>query len=686
MGFESKSVPTSALFFPLFLSVAVVWSFGSAGSVAADCGCDAYLSQAPYRSLAEDVARVGIAALDPNGRAFSAQPYRLQASAYYSVPEQCRALLAGGAGLPRLKLAFRGTVSSWDRDPERADIDPSAISATYKSLLSAQGAPDGAAAQAALSTQLAASTDADLAISVLKGAPVIGGRLVEPVAFGRAMPVVRALHAVLQTTTDAEALSVLSGYKDLLTTRQKLLLVQTAGMKFHANYDRPRNSQGNSAEGAVTLSAILGAARRNQSRLIDDPRGARDLDFDGTDQEFAGVCRDIASAQGQMLIALGLKNTYVVSHVKTATYHVTVVSQDDKDPTRIYKFDYSRLNGARGGDSRALYQGDADQSLNYRVFRPGDKMKADVLSEYGKFMAEAAGADIHDIDPFARAYGHMAAAEASFGSRKQAQLRAGAGSDGISKYVFAGGNYSWFPASWAPGQVGLVLARKSRDLSDPSPTADTQDIDLVYLHLEQRFRTPSLRFAPGIEARIEGLLQAMASVHRDAATRQQNGQGDGRAQAALKVSQEAWERRWQAVYRASVQVVPGRNDVRSNSSTPQALLNQLLFTAEGRLRLSKSPEGRAYLVAATTVLIDQLGQRGRVEAGIVSDRGAATVLVEGRLSDDTITIQDGTGRRGRVNLTWSPSRVLRLSVVGDASFEGRRLAPLGASSNLELRF
>ena len=60
---------------------------------------------------------------------------------------------------------------------------------------------------------------------------------------------------------------------------------------------------------------------------------------------------------------------------------------------------------------------------------------------------------------------------------------------------------------------------------------------------------------------------------------------------------------------------------------------------------------------------------GRAEAGVVGDKAGATVTLEGRLTEDTAMIQDGSGRSISTNLFLKPHKAVRAGLSATAPLE-----------------
>ncbi|MBF0443442.1 MAG: hypothetical protein HQK54_16160, partial [Oligoflexales bacterium] len=136
------------------------------------------------------------------------------------------------------------------------------------------------------------------------------------------------------------------------------------------NYDRiiPDHPD---RQGIVTLNEIRSTARYNMEiGAYSSDRGR----FPGNRARHGGVCRDIASAQGEILQAFGFRNTFAVAHETRRSRHMTLISQHPTE-NRIYRLDYGRDITVSRSDTRALFAGINDRSTNYRVYLPAGAQK-----------------------------------------------------------------------------------------------------------------------------------------------------------------------------------------------------------------------------------------------------------------------------------------------------------------------
>ncbi|MBI2151152.1 hypothetical protein HYU21_00295, partial [Candidatus Woesearchaeota archaeon] len=165
----------------------------------------------------------------------------------------------------------------------------------------------------------------------------------------------------------------------------------------------------------------------------------------------------------------------------------------------------------------------------------------------------------------------------------------------------------------------------------------TKNLDMIYAQIEQHFDSKSLRVSEHVRAKIESMAGIIFM-----GSRARNGYYEGKlsfqadlyAQFGIRVDQSSASGKYDVIYRAGVQLSPGIRDVRDNYAiqAPVPVINHFFLTAEGRYLLSQSAAGRAYLVASTMVLVDELGLRGRVQGGIQTGRVKILANMEGRLT------------------------------------------------------
>lgn len=191
-----------------------------------------------------------------------------------------------------------------------------------------------------------------------------------------------AANRFLFARTDAEWQTALKQASKVLTFEEQIELTRKVGGilgEKNYNFDRAKMRVDG---GAVLPMTLIDALRRG-------------------DTAKAGVCRDYASFQGQMLEAMGFKNVYVVTH-NAGVLHATVIAQNDKAPGKVLKFNYSSFDQAENSEGvRALSQRD-DVSSHYWISKTAGETVAVLPTELRLAIAKANGENLRDIDVFSR--------------------------------------------------------------------------------------------------------------------------------------------------------------------------------------------------------------------------------------------------------------------------------------------
>lgn len=493
----------------------------------------------------------------------------------------------------------------------------------------------------------------------------------------RTVQVIQAFHHTLSSPGEKEFFSRMSALGATLDVWQRLMLVRMYGSQFEAAYEDARADQIFEARGPRTLGEMLAAANSNYGAGF---HSTYDDDLNYELYMTSGVCRDIASAQGQMLQALGFRDTYIISYAAAGSgLHSAVITRDPTNPQTVYRMNYDAISSAsdRFGPD-AINQGEFDVGMNYFISKPAGEVVADIPSEMGKFMAQASGFDVRTLDPMARLDGHMISAKAALSRKSEFRVFYGTDANGAS-YMGVATALGWAEQSLAPGKIAFALASQARPL-EKFGTYENTGLEVFYMHLEQWLKTKdySMSWAP-LRARIEAVATALfyASRMREGwYDKQLNASGDFRLTAGVRIEQGKddngeWKDRFQASYFGGVQVVPGIKDVRDIywKQVPIFPTNHLILSAEGRYRLSQSKEGRAYLLAAMAVLHDHFGNRARADLGAAVGKFSAVASVEGRLNDDMAPYKDGVERRLYATLTFEPLPAVQLGLQGYRSLE-----------------
>lgn len=501
-------------------------------------------------------------------------------------------------------------------------------------------------------------------------------------------------------TDPKSALNYLSSISKSLSTDEKLRLVTTFGEYALWGYDDDRADQAAKAKGVVTFQTILRASRSNlRTGLLET--------FQAGTREYAGVCRDIASAQVEMLNALGMPHSYAVAFSTQGALHVTAITHDPKDPNIVYKLAYGDRRTSIGADGgEALFQGDIDNATNYWIYKPGGSPVANVPSEFTKIMAEATGFDVKQLDALATPKGSLIAADAmiSKSASTPAQARLFMANSPIGQtYLGASTMVGLAQQSITPGKLGVSLGIEQLPMAIDNNAKD-RSTAFLYFQAEQKIMTPWISTSePRLRARLENTATLLGSVTKemDNPKAELSFAGDLRIDSgiafqanpkATKEDPDPDPGDPQSKLYAGVQVFPGVSDIRNSelvqSSFPyvaQPILPYLNFVKlAGESRIPLRSDHEAYAVVAGTALCGQLGCRGKAEVAAAIDEIAASFAVQGALSGDSPKYEEGTQRKISTNLMFNlfHNPGLMLEVSGFKSIE--KDGDIGATGTLKI--
>ncbi len=436
---------------------------------------------------------------------------------------------------------------------------------------------------------------------------------------------------------ETKALAMISKETASLSTDAKLLLVQKIGQIFAQNYDFGRTNGGPNAGGVVTLSGLLSAENRNRTNGIG-------FGITEPDQKFAGVCRDIASGQGLILNAMGFKETYIVAHATTSAWHTTVITQDPNSPKKYYKLNYDALTREQGGEGGTLlYQGKSDVTTEYMIYLPGGRLVKKVPSELGKIMSEASG--VSNINPFAKASSSLGAVNIELS--KNTSARAFMAKDSLGNdYAGAALTSNLYQSERQKLRFGTVYAHES-----------TRNFDVFYNRLQHVISSPYYNlYKDQIRAKIDATTDAILGFVSPASSGDSKyswynriyGSLDSKIGGEVQIGNPEKDKTVGAL-RAQVGTMFGGSDVRrAEVSSIRPYINDLILTAEGRYELSKTPEGRSYLIASTAVLLDYFGPKLLAEIGYMNEDTAVKIKAGGRTNSDDPAFTEGSERFGEI--------------------------------------
>jgi hypothetical protein len=286
---------------------------------------------------------------------------------------------------------------------------------------------------------------------------------------------------ILNARTDDQWKGALTEAKARWSRDEKLQFLRHFGQVLEENYDDSRASFGTSKSGSgVTLL-----------QLMDGLRSAKN----------SGVCRDIASAQAEMMSELGFSNVYVFAYGSSVP-HTTVLASDPEDPRKLIKLNYSELTSSRDFlEVNALKQAD-DRGIAYQLYQARGGLVSASSSELGQFLTQFSGGDIREIDVFNRMSAPVAAS-----------VQATRG--GKSGYLFAGRLSNGTQVVGVAGQARKGDA-KEETLATEAAVAyaqqSGQEIDSHHLYgrVTQYVNSPWMRLSEAIRARAQSSVQVAA--------------------------------------------------------------------------------------------------------------------------------------------------------------------------------
>jgi hypothetical protein len=422
------------------------------------------------------------------------------------------------------------------------------------------------------------------------------------------------------------------------------------------------------------------------NRQIVPPSGVTDAaaaELEGNHFELtAGNCSDVANAQGDLLEKLGAKDVMVATTAHIIGLHSTVIARDPHSQT-YYQLSYGSATRSSEREGADLFQmpelDDAFVDIGIGVYlnRPNGPTLGYVPTNAGKVYAEAAGMDIQEIEPLARATSSLIGAQLALKYGQSVQTFVARDPTG-SYYVGAALTQSWAEHTHFPGVAGLVTAWRR--------TAPGMTVVDFYLQAEQRAISPELRLGSVLRGRVDASLIAIGSYAVPFTDLPNASLG---ADAALllnlgtQMTAGTESSRLAGRLRVSAQLSPGLSNIAGAS--PTVFLNHVVIGADGRARLGRTRVGDLQLIAGSAVLVDSFGPRLAGGVGIESQRFGARLEAWGRVLDSDPTFKEGSLRRGRLLVGVPILPWLRVSTLVEVQ-EAQTDAKWTLTGGLEGRF
>ncbi|MGA1823714.1 MAG: hypothetical protein ACMUIP_03550 [bacterium] len=177
---------------------------------------------------------------------------------------------------------------------------------------------------------------------------------------------------------------IIHDLSDVMTTDEKIEFTALLGRSFLQNYDYSRAYNEAGIGTIVSLEDLLSGLESGEP---------------------AGVCRDIAVGQAQVLNSLGSYNTYVLRFSSAGYGHVTLITQNPDDNATLYKINYDEISTDQHLDGiEKLHQDTTipDIGIYYHMYDINGKPVAQLPSGLGVLLNKASFGSGASLDPFLR--------------------------------------------------------------------------------------------------------------------------------------------------------------------------------------------------------------------------------------------------------------------------------------------
>lgn len=645
----------------------------------ASCECDRYRDLVFLQNLGNDLSEIGTRALHSEGREFEIrreelETLKLRITSNKLIPEHCRRLFLKQLHKPGYTLEVRVVQSGRGITRLGDHHDAEELVLYYEDFYDKKyrrkdcDRLDSLECRAKMGAEDYARFDADMKANpnLLKDGIRMrfDGRLSD-----EEQKMLRAYHEYLNSPNEAEYFAKIASKKDGLDDDQFARLVQLVGERKLRSYDENRrDGKGPTAKGVVTSQQLIDGNRFNTAVF---PGLTDKSEFYGSEGQF-GVCRDIADHQVAMLKTRGFPHAYVMVYQDATGYHAAAVAmRPGKGDTLLY--DYGNLDVKRGKDgSQLLHRGSRDASLSYELYHQGGSKAANIPSEMQKFLAGAVGLDPTKLDPLARTSSSMIAADVRLPtpSNVHANARVVAGEDSVgNKYLGAAATVNYLPQSNAPGTVGLFAGNQIRR-GDHYTNYQTQNMLITYLQAEQHVRSNKVAVGKDTTVRVDGFAtwSAAATKSIDGENRDVELQEGLRLNAEAQIEKGSPKSPIQLYAKAGVQSGFSAVDFRGDYLPIIGLPVLHHVYANGRIIGRVGEDGRVFVDA--TAVVDQLGQRARIEGGYVTKNWGVTGNMSGALTEQTAKYQDHSMREVGASLIFRPIPAIKAGVSAQVPIEG----------------
>lgn len=487
--------------------------------------------------------------------------------------------------------------------------------------------------------------------------------------------VLKAFHSYLSASSFESFRGAVKAGRDGLSYREFIALMAMIERDAVKSYQTGRMDRSTSESlGSVSGESIRSAASSNNRygvRYVDsDPGKALAMP--------EGVCRDVSGMVALLMQDKGFPHVYMVTYDMSEKSHSTVIAEmpgekgthvllNWEDNSRRKWLDGGLALGQSKNSTSALL---ADRTLGFKISKPDPRtgamgLIAVVPSEMGKFLSEVAGFDARYQDGLARTRSTLEAVQVGLGDRNRVEVRLFHGRDGGgTQYVGVASDFGWGQDTLAPGRAGVVVGRSEAEQGVYPGLANQHA--LGYLEVEQHLAP---RF--NLSKQIAMTLDTSANF-RMLGEGVYAGENEGMKHVIIDhvIKNEARfdardaSDKFRASYYVGVLTRIGQNDLRNRNAYGLRFM-QFQIGADARVRV-----GDLVAFGDTLVVIDQIGQRGRLEVGLAGASVSASAYVLGRVSDNTAILEDGSIRRAGVTIQGKPIDQIKTGLTGETLIEG----------------
>lgn len=409
---------------------------------------------------------------------------------------------------------------------------------------------------------------------------------------------------VLAAQTDHQWKTALAEARQSWTQEEKLQFVSHLGAVMGGNYDHDRAKLGTRASrGAVPMVQLMSGLRSGRK---------------------TGVCRDIASAQAEIMSELGFENVYVLGYGSSVP-HATLIASDPSDPHKLVKLNYSTVTTSRDFLEINALKEQGDRGIAYQIYKAKGGLVSSSASELGQVLTHFSGGDIREIDVFSRLTAPALASLKAQNKDWTAQLFTGELTNG-TRVVGVSGQRRWGNAQdeKIATEVGAAYAKQF---------GAEIDSHHLYGRVTQYVNSPWMKLNEAMRARVFSSAQIAADSSMT---------GWVLANAGIATEAKSADGKSTLEVKTGTQLSGGLRDIRDVGRV--GMFHNLSYvSATASRRMGDQWTGLADLAFGYR----QLGAQVMAAMGVKNDKAGTLIKggYEGSLNAETPALAPGTARK-----------------------------------------